>query len=130
MKKYSARQKARLLVVEDETATGRMCVQVLSREGFKVELACNGRIGMEKMSQHDFDLCLLDIRLPVISGLVLYEWLLENRSRLAKRIIFTTGDTMSKDLLLYIEKTGRPFLPKPFTPNELLYMVKKNLPGF
>ncbi|MEN8615387.1 response regulator [Dehalogenimonas sp. THU2] len=118
-------QKPRLLVVEDEPSIGEVCLRILTREGFAVELAVNGRIGMEMITRQDFDLFLIDIRTPSMSGKDLYKWMLENRGELAGHVMFTTGDMMSEDLLLYIKGTSRPFLPKPFTPDELIETVKK-----
>ena len=118
-------QKPRLLVVEDEPHVGEICARVLGREGFDVEIAANGRIGLGLVIKNDYDFCLLDIRTPGMSGKELYKWLLENRTELASRVMFTTGDIMAQDLLVFIKNTGRPFLPKPFSPDELAKIVKK-----
>ncbi|AKG52775.1 DNA-binding heavy metal response regulator [Dehalogenimonas sp. WBC-2] len=118
-------QRPRLLVVEDEPHVGEICLRVLGREGFDVEIAANGHIGLGFVIQYDYDFCLLDIRTPGMSGKELYKWLLENRTELASRVIFTTGDIMAQDLLAFIKHTGRPFLPKPFSPDELVKIVKE-----
>ena len=111
--------------MEDEPHVGEICLRVLGREGFDVEIAANGRIGLGLVIKNDYDFCLLDIRTPGMSGKELYKWLLENRTELASRVMFTTGDIMAQDLLVFIKNTGRPFLPKPFSPDELVKIVKK-----
>ena len=75
----------------------------------------------------DYDLCLVDIRTPVLNGIELYQWLQDKHSQLATRVIFTTGAVISEPTTAFIEQTGRPFLPKPFTPDELKAVVRETL---
>jgi len=120
--------KPRLLIVEDEPIIREMCLRILTSRGFAVQLAPDGLAGMEQLSQKHFDLCIIDIKMPGMSGKELYNWLVENRSETAKRVIFTTGDTMSESVLAYINKSGRPVLVKPFTSAELVEIIRQNLP--
>ncbi len=112
--------------MEDEPSISELCLLVLSREGFDVEVVTNGRMGLDFIMVRDFDLCLLDIRTPTMSGKELYKWMLENRLDLANRVIFTTGDIMAPDLLAFIKHSGRPFLPKPFSLDELVKIVNRS----
>jgi len=121
--------KPRLLIVEDEPIIREMCLRILAPRGFEIHLASNGLVGMEKLSQNNFDLCLIDIKMPLMSGKELYNWLVENNSKTAEHVIFTTGDTLSESVLAYINQSGRPFLVKPFTSAELVEAVRKNLPN-
>jgi len=79
------------------------------------------------IEEKQYDLCLFDIRTPRMSGEELYQWLQEKHPRLASRVIFTTGDVMSGDTKDFLEQTARPFLPKPFTPDELKTIVRETL---
>ena len=51
----------------------------------------------------------------------------EEYPRLVERVIFTTGDAMSGDVQNFLGLAGRPFLPKPFTPDELRMIVVETL---
>jgi DNA-binding response OmpR family regulator len=117
----------RILVVEDELAISEACRRVLTSEGFEVDIAVNGSVAQDMLEEKQYDLCLLDIRTPVMNGKELYLWLEEKHPKLASRVIFTTGDVMGGDTITFIGQTGRPFLPKPFTVAELKAIVTETL---
>jgi len=117
----------KVLVVEDEPAISDVCQRVLTSEGFEVDIAVNGRIAQDMIEEKQYDLCLIDMRTPSMSGKELYQWLKEKHPRLASRVIFSTGDVMSGDIQSFLEQAARPFLPKPFTPGELRAIVKEAL---
>ncbi len=117
----------RILVVEDEPAISQVCLRVLTREGFEVDIAVNGSIAQDVLGEKDYDLCLIDIRTPVMNGKELYQVIIEKHPKLANRVIFTTGDMMDGYTQRFLELAGRPFLPKPFTPDELTTIVRETL---
>ncbi len=117
----------RILVVEDEPAISEACRRILTSEGFEVDIAVNGSVAQDMLEEKQYDLCLIDIRTPVMNGKELYLWLEEKHPKLASRVIFTTGDVMGGDTITSIEQTGRPFLPKPFTPDDLKAVVRETL---
>ncbi len=119
----------RILVVEDEPAISDVCRRVLISEGFEVDIAVNGRIAQDMIEEQQYDLCLSDIRTPSMNGKELYQWLKEKRPEIASRVIFTTGDVMDGDIQSFLEQAARPFLPKPFTPDELRATVRETLKG-
>jgi len=81
------------------------------------------------IEEQQYDLCLSDIRTPSMNGKELYQWLKEKRPEIASRVIFTTGDVMDGDIQSFLEQAARPFLPKPFTPDELRATVRETLKG-
>ena len=117
----------RILVVDDEPSIDNMCRRVLTGEGFEVDIAVNGRVAQDMIEEKQFSLCFLDIMMPKMNGTELYQWLQKKYPQLAKRVIFTTGGVMDGNTMTFVEQSGRPFLPKPFTPNELKMMVKETL---
>jgi len=117
----------RVLVVEDEPAICALCQRVLTGEGFEVDIAVNGKIAQDMIEKQQYDLYLLDIRLPVMNGKELYQWLEEKHPQLISRVIFTTGSVISGDTQIFMEQTGRPYLPKPFTAAELIVIVRETL---
>ena len=119
----------RILVVEDEPAICELCRRVLTDEGFEVDIAANGKVAQDMIMIADkkYGLFLFDIRTPVMSGIELYQWLEEKHPQLASSVIFATGSVTGKDTTTFIEQTGRPFLPKPFTPDELKAIVRETL---
>jgi CheY-like chemotaxis protein len=116
-----------ILVIEDEPAIALVCRRTLGAEGFDVDVAVNGKIGLDMLKQKEYDLCLVDVRTPAMSGIEFYEYMEANHPQMAKRIVFSTGDVMSGNIKEFLEKTKRPYLPKPFTPDELRAIVKTAL---
>ena len=117
----------RILVVEDEASICNMCRRVLTRVGYEVDIAVNGRVAQDMIEEKQYDLCLADIRTPKMDGKELYRWLEKKYPQLSSRVIFTTGDVMSGDTQAFIEQSGKPFLPKPFTPDELKAVIREAL---
>ena len=124
MKKRGGGAK-RILVVEDEPAICELCQRALSGEGFEVDIAVDGKVAQDMIEEKQYDLYLLDIKLPVMSGKDLYQWLQDKHPQLTSRVIFTSGSVMGEDTRTFIEQSGRPFLPKPFTPDELKAVVRE-----
>jgi len=126
MKNSSASVK-KILVVEDEPAISQVCLRALTSEGFEVDIAVNGASAQNMLVEKDYDLCLIDIRTPVMNGKQLYQCIQEKHPKLIDRVIFTTGDVVGGDTQSFLELVGRPFLPKPFAPDELKTIVRETL---
>ena len=126
MKNSSAGVK-KILVVEDEPTISDVCRRVLTSEGFEVDIAVNGKVAQDMIEEKQYDLYLLDIKLPVMNGKELYQWLQDKHPQLTSRVIFTSGSVMGEDTRIFIEQSGRPFLPKPFTPDELKAIIRETL---
>ena len=117
----------RILVVEDEPAISDLCRRVLTDEGFEVDIAANGKVAQDMVEEKQYDLFLFDIKLPVMNGRELYQWLKEKHPKQISKVIFTSGSVLGEDTQLFIEQTGRPFLPKPFTPDELEAIIRETV---
>jgi len=117
----------RVLVVEDEPAICELCQRVLTGEGFEVDIAANGKLAQDMIEKKQYAIFLVDIKMPVMGGKELYQWLKEEHPKQISKVIFTSGSVIGKDTMTFIEQTGRPFLPKPFTPDDLKAIVRENL---
>jgi DNA-binding response OmpR family regulator len=115
----------KILVVEDEPSIGRVCSQALTGEGFEVDIAANGSIAERMIEEKKYDVLLIDVRTPVMNGKELYQWINKRHPELANRVIFTTGELLGSATEKFIEQSGRPFMPKPFTPDILKATVKE-----
>jgi DNA-binding NtrC family response regulator len=111
-------------VVEDEPVISRLCQRILIAEGFDVDIAMNGLIAKKMVDDKSYDLCVSDIRTPDMNGMQLYEYLEQEHPELARRVIFTTGDVMSGSIAQFLNENKRPFLPKPFTRDELKQAIR------
>jgi len=116
-----------ILVVEDEPVIDQICQRILDSEGFEVDIAVNGDVAQDMLNKKDYDLCLIDIRTPVMNGKQLYQIIIEKHPELAKGVIFTTGDVIDGYNQRFLELARRPFLLKPFTLDELRTIVRETL---
>lgn len=120
-------KRGRILVVEDEPVICRVCSQTLTHKGFEVDIAANGSIAEGILREKEYDLVIIDIRTPVMNGKQLYQSIVERHPTLVSGVIFTTGDMLTGDTKSFLEQSGRLFLPKPFTPDELKTVVEESL---
>jgi CheY-like chemotaxis protein len=116
--------KIKVLVVEDEPAIAQVCLRVLTPKGYHVTLAADGREAIRRLSTENFNICLIDVRTPNMSGEELYSWILEHDLPLSRGVILTTGDVASGETARFLAETGRPTLPKPFSPAELVEKIQ------
>jgi len=117
----------RILVVEDESGIRQVCHRALTRQGYHVDFATNGATAEDMLMKEDYDLLVIDIKTPVMNGKEFYQNIKDRHPKLLDRLIFTTGDVISSDTQDFLKQAGRPFLLKPFTPDELQSIVKENL---
>ncbi len=117
-----------ILTVEDDQDLRTLITIVLEQEGYSVVTASNGREALAQIDQHMPDLILLDVRMPVMSGV---EFAAQYESRYmsepkAPLIVMTAGEHASRRCQ---ELGGDGFLAKPFSADELLAIVKCHSAG-
>ena len=117
----------RILVVEDEKLITRVCWKALTAVGFEVDTAKNGMIAKDKLNSNFYDIIFIDIRTPAMNGMELYSYLKEKQPELIHNVIFTTGDILCGNVGAFLGRIDRPFLPKPFTPDALVEIVRRTL---
>jgi len=109
---------ARVLVVEDEEAVARMLERLLSGDGHRVTVASDGVYGLARLGEEQFDLVIIDLRMPRMSGPQLYERLGAQFPELVKRVVFVTGDVLSPETARFLQDVKASVLAKPFTIDE------------
>jgi CheY-like chemotaxis protein len=114
--------KARILIVDDEPMVQKFIMAVLSGERYALDLMDNGNTTLERLRNQEYDVILLDIKLPGMSGIEIYEELKKSFKPLTRKVIFITGDVMSSDTMTYLKSAGIPYITKPF---EAALLVKE-----
>jgi DNA-binding response OmpR family regulator len=117
----------RVLVVEDDPGIAEICQRILNAAGFGVDAVPNGKIACDNLDKKEYDLYLVDICTPEMNGVELYQNMVKGFPKLAKRVLFISGDTLSWNIKERLEESQRPYLSKPFTPNELRNAVTTTL---
>ena len=118
--------RTRILVVDDELGMRLSCHKVLTAEGYEVEMAPDGQAGYELFSaRRDFAAALIDMKMPRMGGIELIEKIRAVDEDIVLLVItaYATIDTA-------VEATKRgaySYIPKPFTPDELLLPVRNGL---
>jgi PAS domain S-box-containing protein len=120
-------RKAKILIIDDEQAVRDVMSKTLLRAGYEVEIASNGVEGLRMLKDTEYKVILCDIHMPGLSGLEFYRQVEMDRPNLAKRIVFVTGDTVSKGTNQLIEAYQLNYLAKPFEVADLLRQVEKLL---
>ena len=114
----------RILLVEDEEKLARMVELELQYEGYQVEKAFDGRKGLELALSGGFDLVLLDIMLPALSGMEVLRRL--RRESQVPVIMLTARDTVV-DKVSGLDMGADDYVTKPFAIEELLARIRAAL---
>ncbi len=105
-----------ILLMEDEPSIARGLENVLTEEGYSVDVAMTGRNAMEKIHQKPFDLFVADLRLPDMDGMDVIRRMKEEQPK-TEVVVITGYSTVSS--AVEAMKTGvYDYLPKPFTEDE------------
>lgn len=117
----------RVLVVDDDPTMLTVIREVLAREKFSVSTARGGREGIKSFNQSPFDLVLLDIDMPEISG---FEVLTHIRSHSPDvKVIMVTGLDDLEHGMRAVESGANGYITKPFNAQDFVYEVKRVLEG-
>ena len=114
----------RILLVEDEEKLARMVEMELKYEGYGVEKAFDGRTGLEQALSGTFDLVLLDIMLPQLSGM---EVLRRRRRESQVPVIMLTARDSVVDKVAGLDSGADDYITKPFAIEELLARIRAAL---
>jgi DNA-binding response OmpR family regulator len=113
----------RVLLVDDSRDVTRLCAQILSDEGFEVDVAHRGRQALSMLKEkNDYDVLIVDFALPDVSGLEL----LHSLERDIPAILIS-GYLSEKELNAIARLEGLAFLRKPFPITALVAAVKRVL---
>lgn len=115
----------RVLVVEDDPGIAATVVRGLKAAGFAVTLETRGDLALELPLKEPFDVVVLDVNLPGLSGFELLErW----RTRLSVPVVVLTASTELEDRLAAFAGGAVDWIPKPFFMEELIARVRARLP--
>jgi len=114
----------RVLIVDDENDILNLVKRILTREGFEVITASDGKEGLAKVYSEAPDLMILDINMPVMNGWEVCRKIREDPLYKHLPIIMLTVRKTKADQLKGLNLGGDEYITKPFFPAELLARVK------
>ena len=114
----------KILIVEDEAKIARFIEMELNYEGYETEKAADGRTGLERAQSGNFDLVLLDLMLPGLSGMEVLRRL--RRTSDVPVIVLTARDS-TMDKVSGLDGGADDYITKPFATEELLARIRSAL---
>ncbi|MFP4200743.1 MAG: response regulator, partial [Clostridia bacterium] len=114
-----------IIVMDDEESIRLGCEKVLDREGFEVTVAPDGEVGWDLLRKGDFDLALIDLKMPGIDGMGILGLIKENLPDVVAIVI--TGYASYETAVETVKLGAYDYIPKPFTPDELRNVVRRGL---
>jgi len=118
-------RKGNILVVDDEISITEACRKILTKEGFHVEVAHDGIEAEEMIKRKPFDLVLIDLKLPHLSGEELLRWLHEFNRDIVPVVI--TGYPSFDSAVAAVKEGAYDYIPKPFTAGELRRIIRRGI---
>ena len=100
--------------------------EAIAADGHEVTVVLNGAAALEMLGQSTaYDVIVSDTKMPELDGEGLYAEIGRRFPGLCDRMVFLTGDVLSREKRAFLEQTGRPFLEKPCDFGELRRLVHR-----
>ena len=122
----------KVLIIDDEQDCVEFASTILKKEGFASISASNGEEGLERARSESPDLIILDVQMPKMDGMEVFENLCADETTRGIPVIMVTGirekvgiDFNLKDMEKLYGARPQAYLEKPLVPRELLKIVKK-----
>lgn len=116
---------AKILVVDDEMGIREGCKRALVTEGYAIDLAEDGTVGLHKILTNAYDLILVDLMMPGIGGLDLIRKVHDIDPEII--VVVITGYATIETAVESTKRGAYDYLPKPFAPETLAVLVKRGL---
>lgn len=117
--------KGKIIIVDDEEATRRSLGDILKLEGFQVTTKSNGEEAIGALEKEEYDLMLLDLKMPGMSGLEV----LDKVTELAPdcRVIMLTAHGSLESAIEALRQGAHDYILKPAAPHEIIASVSKGI---
>lgn len=114
--------KIHILLAEDDANLGTLLSEYLKAKNFDVSLAKNGDEALTLFTKKNFDLCLLDVMMPIKDGITLTKDIRKVNDQIP--IIFLTAKSQSQDKIEGFKSGADDYITKPFSMEELLLRIE------
>ncbi len=114
--------KTRILLVEDDTNLGSLLKEYLIAKGYETELQADGEKGLLAFKRDHYDLCILDVMMPIKDGFTLAKDIRIMDTDVP--FIFLTAKSMKSDILAGFNIGADDYITKPFSMEELLMRIE------
>jgi two-component system, OmpR family, phosphate regulon sensor histidine kinase PhoR len=118
-------ETVKILVVDDEKGIREGCRRILTAEGYAVDVAEDGKQGLEMVKAKPYDLLLVDLMMPVMGGIELMEEVRRFDPEIIMIVI--TGFATIETAVDAMKHGAYDYIPKPFTPDQLISVLNRGL---
>ena len=118
---------ANILIVDDESINIQVLQNYLSIEGYQADYATNGLDALEKIGEQDYDLILLDIMMPRMSGYEVCSRIRETHTAWELPVLMLTAANQGRDIAAAFQSGASDYLVKPIDRPELIARIKTQL---
>src|ERR1035437_4732154 len=115
-------EKTKVLLVEDDSNLGNLLKEYLDAKGYSTVLAVNGKLGFSAFSKDKFNICILDVMMPVKDGFTLAKEIRAIDKSIP--IVFLTAKSMKEDAIEGFSIGADDYITKPFSMEELILRLK------
>ncbi len=123
----SSRIDEKVLIVDDETVNIKVIENYLSLEGYRTSFATNGEDALPMIEKESFDIVLLDIMMPRMSGFEVCSRLRRKYSSYELPVLMLTARNISHDIAAAFDSGANDYLVKPIDRNELLARIRTHI---
>ncbi|MDH5714909.1 MAG: response regulator [Candidatus Aminicenantes bacterium] len=116
-------KKMSILVVDDEPIVCDSCKKILTEKGFTVETALNGEEALKTFKKGDFDIVIVDLKMPGIDGMEVLRSV--KKSKPEVDVLMITGYGTIPSAVEAMKIGAADYVPKPFTPKELGQIISQ-----
>jgi DNA-binding NtrC family response regulator len=113
----------RILIADDEDIVVRSCLRILSKDGYDIDTASDGLSALAKVHESEYDILILDIKMPKMDGMELLQRVKEAQPDVD--VIMITGLHDIETAVKAMKIGALDYLPKPFEPDELRMVVTR-----
>ena len=117
----------RILVVDDDPSIVKLLTLNLEIEGYDVVAATNGREAIEAVSEHDPDLVVCDVMMPVMNGLEVVARLKKDAATKDLPIVLLSAKAQELDISHGKTAGADEYITKPFDPEDLITAIQRLL---
>lgn len=112
----------KVLVIDDSPTLRKILDFYLTKKGYQVTVSNNGKTGLAEIDRGSFDLVILDMKMPVMSGLEVLQHL--NSINYSVPVLILSADSEEKSKAAGISLGAKYYLTKPFKPNEVMNCIE------
>ena len=121
----NTKNKARILVVDDEPELRILLSQVLENAGYDIKEASDGEEAIQLLKKEKYDLTLLDIQMPILDGIKVLKYIKDHS--LGTKAIMLTGYADLKHAMEAKEYGAKDFIGKPYKIEDIIATVERVL---